>query len=119
MGKFAVIFILSWIVLRMALHSLILTDTGMIYSVYFNGQNIMIIGAFCIFYDFVKTKKYSFPYMTASNSKKLIIVSIIYSTWCLVVDNLIISGIGAHDSTGYTITSMGIISIGALWAKFA
>ena len=119
MGKFAVIFIFSWLALRMILHSFILSDVGVIYSVYFNGQNIMIVGGFCIFYDFVKTKRYSFPYMTESSSEKLITVSIIYSTWCLIVDNLIISGIGAHDSTGYTITSMGIISIGALWAKFA
>ncbi|MEE9574365.1 MAG: hypothetical protein V3W20_15020 [Candidatus Neomarinimicrobiota bacterium] len=118
MRKFAVIFIFSWLGLRILLHSFVLSDVGVIYSVYFNGQNIIIFGLFCIVYDFIKTKRYRLPYMTANGSEKLIIVSIIYSAWCLVVDNLIMSGIGAHDSAGYAITSMLIISIGALWAKF-
>jgi hypothetical protein len=93
-------------------------DVGVIYSVYFNGQNIIILGLFCIVYDFIKTKRYRLPYMTARGSGKIIIVSIIYSAWCLVVDNLIMSGIGAHDSIAYTAISMLILSLGSLWAIF-
>lgn len=119
MGKIAVIFIFIWLGFRLLLHSTVFGDEGIIYSLYFNSGGFGILGLFCMLFDFVNTKKYRFPYLTVRKFKVLILVCIIYSAWCLIVDNLIMSGVGAHDSVIYTVTSMGIISTGVLCMIFA
>ena len=118
MGKVGIILIFAWLGCRFLLHSTIFGDTGVLYALYFNSSNLPLVGFFCVLYDLVKRTKYRPPYIKVGRFRKLILVSIIYSIWCLAVDNLIMASVGAHDSSGYTISSMLIIITGIVWVIY-
>jgi len=118
MSRIAVIFVLIWVLFRLIFHSFDFTNSEVTSFFYFAGNDFALIGFFTVLYSLVKQRRFQLPFMARNQFKKLIFSLIIYSTWCLIVDILLLMDIGAHDTTAYTAISMGIISIGALWASF-
>jgi len=117
MGKIATIFILIWVFLRLIFHSFDFSNSEITSFIYFASNDVALIGFFLMLYSFARQNRFSL-FMCRNRFKKLILSLIIYSIWCFVVDILLLMGIGTHDTTAYTAISMGIISIGALWASY-
>jgi hypothetical protein len=118
MNKYAGILILIWIAFRLLFHSVSFNNTNVATFVYFTAQNLAIISLSLVLFSFAEQRRVRFLFLSGVQLKRIIKTVITYSTWCLIVDILLLSEIGAHDSTAYTAISMGIISIGALWAIF-
>ena len=117
MGKIATIFILVWVLLRLVFHSFDFSNSEITSFIYFASNDVALIGFFLMLYSFANQRRFSL-FMGRNKFKKLILSLIIYSIWCFIVDILLLISIGTHDFTVYTAISMGIISIGALWASY-
>ena len=116
MRKTASILIFFWIISRLIFHSFDFSNSKLLEFFYFAANDAALIGFFLILYSFIKERK--FTYLSFSQSKKLGLLLIIYASWCMVTDILMLVGIGAHDFWVYTAISILIISIGILWVIF-
>jgi hypothetical protein len=112
MKKIGGIFILSWLLFRLAWHSISFDNSYLLDSLYFIFNDLCYVG----FAILIKGTRISF--LPLRVSKKIYLILLIYTLWCLIVDVLILTGIGAHDTAIYTQIDITILSIGMLWAIF-
>ena len=113
--------ILIWFLLQLIIHALKFGEsetvpfmhTQITRFAYYFVNCLFNIGFASILYQ-LSDKIYIFS-LNKKRTKRLILVLLIYFVWCLIVEFLIVFGIGAVDSAIFTNIDMGIISIGMIW----
>ena len=118
MSKYIGIWILLWCVFKFIFHAISYDDTKIGALLYYVANGILNIGIFALIYSMIDKLNMRFYRIPRYKLKRLLKTVLIYSAWCLVVDVLIFSGIGARDTAFYTISDMGILGFGTLWAIF-
>ena len=119
MSKYIGIWILFWCLMNFIFHAISYKETPVVALVYYVAHGLLEMGIFLSIYSIVKKGRVNIYRIPTYRLKRLLKIVLIYSAWCLVVDVLIFSGIGAQDTALYTRTDMGILGIGTLWAIFA
>jgi hypothetical protein len=110
MGKFGGILIFIWLLFRAVFHSFDYDESRVVTNLYFVLNDLFYIGFALVIYGL------RFSFMSLVKSKRICIIVLIYSLWVLIVDVLILTGIGAADTAIYTQVDIAIIGIGALWS---
>lgn len=105
--KLGTTFILIWALFRFVFHAFDFSNSELSSFFYFVGNDFGYIGFLWLI---LKSKIF------LSRSKRFIKILLIYSLWCLIVDVLLLFGIGAHDTAIYTQIDLAILGIGALWS---
>ena len=102
---------------RLIFHMFRYIDNDLITFIYFTGNDLAVCGFATLIYSI--RDKINISFLTKKRSKRLFLTVLIYSLWCLIVDTLILMGIGTHGTALYTSIDITILSIGAIWASFA
>lgn len=110
MKKIGSIFILLWALFRFCFHGFSYEDCEYCSLFYYVGNDLGIIGFLLL------TLNQKITFLSKLRSKKLFIVLLIYSSWCLIVDVLLELGIGTHDKAIFSQIDMAILGIGVLWS---
>ena len=116
MTKVGSIFILLWMLFRLLSHVFNYVDNEIVTFLYFGGNDLAICGFALLLYSI--RDKINFTFLNKRKTKRLLLIVLIYSLWCLIVDIFILVGIGAHDTAIYTSVDITILSAGALWVIF-
>ena len=113
MTKVGSIFILLWMLFSMLSHVFHYVDNDTVTFLYFGGNDLAICGFALLLYSI--RDKINFTFLNRRRRRRLFLIVLIYSLWCLVVDICILMGIGAHDTALYTSMDITILSAGTLW----
>lgn len=105
--KLGTTFIFIWALFRFVFHAFDFSNSELSSFFYFVGNDLGYLGFLLLI---LKTRLF------LSRSKKFIKVLLIYSLWCLIVDVLLLFGIGAHDTAIYTQIDLAILGIGSIWS---
>ena len=116
MTKAGSIFILLWMLFRLLSHVFSYVDNEIVTFLYFGGNDLAICGFALLLYSICY--KINFTFLSRKRTKRLFLIVLIYSLWCLIGDTCILMGIGAHDTALYTSMDVTILSVGALWVIF-
>ena len=137
MKKYEFYIIIIWLLFRAVFHSIDFTGSmtdlenecqliieqsigeRIMAYLYYAGSNSDMLGFFIILRNLWIRGSLRISFLTKSQGNRFTKFLIIFSTWCLIIDHLLLFGLGAHDSIFYTISCIGGITIGALWVKFA
>lgn len=111
MKQRGIIFILMWILFRLVFHSFSFDNSEIVTFMYFGGNNLANIGFLLIILDNLKIG----GWIPLLRFRKVIKSLIIYACWCMVVDVLMLAGIGTHDFVGYTAISILLLICALLW----
>jgi len=106
--KIAAISLSVWMIFRLIFHSFITDDSLLLRFLYFGGNDLAVIG--CLFLLLSCLKGYI---------QRLIRICLIYASFCLLADILMLSGVGAHDYWLFTAISISILALGVLWLIYA
>jgi hypothetical protein len=112
-SKLGGIFIFSWVLFRFVWHTFSFDLTDDLSDMYFILNDVCYIGFALLILRFSPIS-----FVPKKISKRIYLLLVIYTGWCLVVDCLIISGIGAHNTAIYTIIDIAFLTLGVLCLMF-
>lgn len=119
-NRFLYLYLFSYLILNLLDYfpngsesSLIEYEVNLIDDVYYVVTSFFTVGVFYLLYSFGKNN------ISLRNNKefvKLIITILAYSTWALIVNILILVGLGSPGTPFYSIIDLAIITTGILWS---
>lgn len=110
MNKLGGMLIFIWLLFRLVFHSFDFDESAIAKNLYFVLNDFFYVGFALIIYGL------RFSFMSLVRSKRICITVLIYSLWVLIVDVMILTGIGAADTAIYTQVDIAIIIIGSGWS---
>jgi cell shape-determining protein MreD len=111
-NRFLYLYLFSYLVLNLLDYCPIEPENNLIDDIYYVVSSSLNVGVFYLVYLFGKNK------ISLRNNKefrRVLIVILIYTAWALIVNILILIGVGSSETPFYSQVDIVIIILGILW----